>query len=180
VADEPDDPTPARDVVIARIIKARGIKGEVACDLMTDFPERFAAMDRVCVRRLDGTILDLRLEDHWFHKNRVILKFEGYDSMTSAKDLASAVIVIPEQDPGLLEDGEFYETGIVGADIVSVAGEELGKVVRVMRTGGTDLLVVDGKEGREHLIPFAEGICTEVDLEARRIRVNLPDGLLDL
>ena len=49
-----------------------------------------------------------------------------------------------------------------------------------MRTGGTDLLVIEGEEKRENLIPFADDICTEVDVKARRITVNPPEGLLDL
>jgi 16S rRNA processing protein RimM len=180
VAAASDNRAQAEDVVIARIIKARGIRGEVACDIETDFPERFQSLDRVTIQMPDERRLALALEDHWFHKNRVILKFEGYDTMTAAEGLVGGRLVISEADSIELEEDEFYEYHIVGAEVVTIAGEEIGIVTRLMRTGGTDLLVIEGEAGRELLVPFADDICTEVDVKARRITINPPEGLLDL
>ena len=87
---EPDKEPREEDVVIARIVKARGIRGEVACVLETDFPNRFSALEQITVWMPDGTRLRLKVEDCWFHNQRVILKFEGYDSMTAAQGLAGA------------------------------------------------------------------------------------------
>jgi 16S rRNA processing protein RimM len=168
------------EVVIARILKARGIKGEVAASIETDFPERFAALDRVTVAKPDGSRTLLRMEDHWFHKGRVILKFEGYDSMTAAKELAGSLLVVPESEREALPEDRFYEYNIVGAEAITAGGQRLGPVTRLMHTGGTDLLVVEGESGREYLIPFADDICTEIDVDAKRIVVNPPEGLLDL
>ena len=97
------------DVVIARIVKARGIRGEVACDLATDFPERFATLARVAVVMPGGARLDLGLEAHWFHKDRVILKVAGTDTMSDAERLVGGLLVIPVADSRQLEDDEFYE-----------------------------------------------------------------------
>jgi 16S rRNA processing protein RimM len=180
VAGASDNRAQAEDVVIARIVKARGIRGEVACDVETDFPERFQSLDRVTVRMPDKRRLVLALEDHWFHKDRVILKFEGYDTMTAAEGLVGGQLVISEADGLELEDGEFYEYQVVGAEVVAITGEKIGVVTRLMRTGGTDLLVIEGEGGRELLIPFADDICTEVDVKAGRITVNPPEGLLEL
>ena len=168
------------DVVIARIVKARGIRGEVACDIATDFPERFDSLEDVTALMPDGSRLALALEDHWFHKGRVILKFEGYDSMTAAERLAGGLVVVPESDTMPLEEGEFYEYDIVGSQAVTSEGRVIGEVTRLMRTGGHDLLVVRGEDEREHLIPFVDEICSDVDVEARRITVDPPEGLLDL
>jgi 16S rRNA processing protein RimM len=180
VAEASDNRTQTEDVVIARIIKARGIRGEVACDIETDFPERFQTLDRVTVLMPDERRLALALEDHWFHKDRVILKFEGYDTMTAAGELVGGRLVISEADGLELEEDEFYEYQVVGADVVTIAGEKIGIVTRLMRTGGTDLLVIEGEGEREILVPFANDICTEVDVDARRITINPPEGLLDL
>jgi 16S rRNA processing protein RimM len=177
---EHDNPAHRGEVVIARIAKARGIRGEVACDIETDFPERFQSLEQVTLWMPDGRRLALRLEDHWFQKDRVILKFEGYDSMTAAGALVGGRLVISEADAMQLEADEYYEYEIVGSAVVTVTGEHVGTVSRLMRTGGTDLLVIEGEGQREHLIPFADDICTEVDVKAKRITVNPPQGLLEL
>ena len=177
---KPDRHSREDDVVIARIVKARGIRGEVACALETDFPERFASLNPVAVLMPDGERLMLKLEDHWFHNQRVILKFEGYDTMTAAQGLAGGRLVISAADVEPLEEGQYLEREVVGSEVVTSDGQKVGLVTRVMRTGGTDLLVLEGVDGRERLIPFADEICTEVDLAARRITIDAPKGLLDL
>ena len=177
---EPKQHSPEDDVVIARIVKARGIKGEVACVLETDFPDRFSSLEEVTVWMADGARLSLRVEDYWFHNARVILKFEGFDTMTAAQGLAGGRLVIAEGDLEPLAEGQFLERQIIGSEVVTSDGRKVGYVTRVMRTGGTDLLVLKGDDGREQLIPFADEICTGVDVAAKRITIDPPDGLLDL
>lgn len=168
------------EVVIARIVKARGIRGEVACAIETDFPDRFSSLNEVNVWMSDGTSRELKIEDHWFHKNRVILKFEGYDSMTAAQDLVGGRLMISEKDWKPLGEGEFFEHQLIGTIAVSVEGQRLGQVTGLLRTGGTDVLVLRSNDGREKLIPFADEICVSVDVEAKRITIKPPDGLLEL
>ena len=172
--------TGADEVVIARIVKARGVRGEVACNIDTDFPARFASLTKVTTRLPDGTRLTLAIESHWFHQRRVILKFEGFDTMTAAQTLVGGLLVIPEGDELPLDDDQFYERRLIGSIVTTAAGEEVGQVTRLMRTGGTDLLVIEGNAGREHLVPFADAICTKVDVDAKRITIDPPEGLLDL
>lgn len=168
------------DVVIARVIKPRGIRGEVACSIETDLPERFASSGEAMVLMPDGTAVNLKVEDHWFHKGRVVLKFEGYDSMTAAQKLVGARLVIPESNDAPPAEGEFFERHLIGSEAVTSDGRKLGRVTRLMRTGGTDLLVVEDDDGHEQLIPFADEICTEVDVSVKRITINPPEGLLEL
>jgi len=168
------------DLVIARIIKARGIRGEVACVLETDFPARFSSLEQVTVLMPDGVRLRLRLEDHWFHNHRLILKFAGYDTMTAAQDLTGGCLVIADANVEPLADGQYLERQVVGAEVVTVDGKKVGRVKSVMRTGGTDLLVLEGGDGKERLVPFADEICRDVDLTAKRITIDPPEGLLDL
>jgi len=168
------------EVVIARIVKARGVRGEVACDVETDFPERFASLASVMVRMPDRTPRTLAIENHWFHQRRVIVKFEGYDTMTAAGTLVGGRLVIHAGDELPLDDDQFFERRLVGSAVVTVTGQDVGRVTGLLRTGGTDLLVIEGNGGREHLVPFADAICTEVDVEAKRITIDPPEGLLDL
>ena len=170
------------DVIIARIVKARGIAGEVACDLATDFPERFQVLEgeEVTLVMPNGLRLVLKLEHHWFHQNRVILKFSGTDTRTDAERLVGGRLVISQTEALELEADEFYEYDLIGLEAVTVGGQRIGRVVHLLRTGGTDLLVIEGDIKQEILIPFVDEICLEVDLENRRLTVNPPEGLLDL
>lgn len=177
---KPDKHSREEDVVIARIVKARGIRGEVACVLETDFPSRFSSLERITAWMPDGTRLCLKVDGCWFHNERVILKFEGYDTMTAAQGLAGGRLVIAEGDLEPLAEGQFFERQVIGSEVVTSDGRKVGHVTRVMRTGGTDLLVLAGDDGRERLIPFADAICTGVDVRAKRITIDPPEGLLDL
>ena len=168
------------DIVIARIVKARGIRGEVSCIIETDFPERFSSLESVTVWLPNESRLKLKIEDAWFHNDRVILKFEGYDTMTAAQELTGGRLVIADTDLELLEEGQFFEHQVIGSDVVTSNGRSIGRVKRVMRTGGTDVLVLQTDEGVERMIPFADEICTDVDVRAKRITVDPPEGLLDL
>lgn len=168
------------EVVIARIVKARGIRGEVACDLATDFPERFQDIEDATVVMPNGARLSLRLEHHWFHQDRVILKFADTNTMTDAQSLVGGVLVIPQSDAWELEEDEFYEYDLIGLEAFTAEGKRIGQVTKLLRTGGNDLLVIEGENNREILIPFVDEICKEVDVEAKRITINAPEGLLDL
>lgn len=180
MSEERRQPSPVEDVVIARIVKARGIRGEVACDIETDFPERFDQLERVTVWMPNDTRLSLEVEDHWFHKGRVILKFAGTDTMTAAEQLVGGRLVISEADALELEEEEFYEYKLIGTSVVTADGRVVGRVARLLGTGSADLLVVETDDQRELLIPFVDEICTEVDVDARRITINPPEGLLEL
>ena len=180
MASRPDKHSSEEDVVIARIVKARGIRGEVACVIETDFPARFSTPGQITILMPNNARLQLSLEDAWFHNQRVILKFEGYDTMTAAQGLVGGRLVIDESDVEPLAEGQYLEREVVGTEVVTSDGLKIGVVTKVMRTGGTDVLVLEGVDGREQLIPFADEICTDVDLAARRITIVPPDGLLDL
>lgn len=164
-------------VAIAKIAKPRGLKGELVADLLTDFPERFEGLSDITAVLENGEDRELKIEDHWFQNERLVLKFAGVDSIEEAEHLRNAEICIAETEAVALESGEFYDWQLIGCEVVTVEGNTMGTVREVMRTGGTENLVVDGE--REYLIPFAESICIEVDVEKKRIVVDPPHGLLE-
>ncbi len=165
-------------VAIAKITKTRGLRGEVVADVLTDFPERFDDLERVYA--LGGTteISELTLEKFWFQKDRIILKFAGYDSVEQAETLRDCEICIPETEAVALESDEYFDWQLEDCAVETVEGERIGRVKEIMRTGGTEILVVENDE-KEYLIPFAEAICIEVDVENKLIRVDAPEGLLE-
>jgi 16S rRNA processing protein RimM len=180
VSTAPYSPSDVEEFVIARIVKARGIRGEVACIIDSDFPDRFSSLEEVSVWMPDGALRRLKVEDHWFHNDRVILKFEGYDTMTAAQGLVGGRLVIAEAELKALSEGEFFEHQVIGSQAVTAEGRSLGYVTAILRTGGTDVLIVRDEDGRERLIPFADDICTSVDVGAKRITIDPPEGLLEV
>lgn len=165
-------------VAIARVVRPRGLKGEVVADTLTDFPERFGSLKNVVAVSPQGEERKLTVNDLWFQKDRIVLRFEGIDSVEKAGRLRDAEICIPETDAVALGDDEFFDWQLVGCEVLTADGERLGLVSGVMRTGGTDNIVVAGAQ-KEYLVPFAVSICVEVDLKNKKIVVDPPDGLLE-
>jgi len=165
-------------VAIARLSKPRGLRGEIVADVLTNFPERFENLKLVLLVRPDGETAEIEIEKFWFQKNRIVLKFAGYDSIEAADTLRNCEICIAETEAVELDADEFFDWELEGCAVETIAGELIGTVKEVMRTGGTEILVVTGVE-KEFLIPFAETICTEVDVENKLIRVDAPEGLLE-
>ncbi len=165
-------------VAIARIAKPRGLRGECAADILTDFPERFGETSDVIANLPGGERLELKIEDARFQKGRINLKFAGIDDPDAADKLRGATICIPANEAVELEEGEFFDWELVGCGVETIGGDKIGTVSEVMRTGGTEILVVAG-ETKDYLIPFAESICTEVEIDKRLIRIDPPEGLLE-
>jgi 16S rRNA processing protein RimM len=168
-------------VTVARVAKPRGLKGEVACDLLTDFPERFDWLEEVIAVFPGGRRERLKLEGHWPHGDRVVLKLGGFDSPEASAALAGCVLAVPESEAVELEEGEFYDWQLEGGRVVTVGGAEVGTVREVLHTGGeAPVLVILDEAERENLVPLAESICVEIDVDAKLIRVDAPEGLLEL
>jgi len=118
----------------------------------------------------------MEVENTWMHGDHLIFKFKGVDSISDAEKLAGAEVAIPFEQRAALADDEVYESDLIGCEVFDATGRSLGVVADFEETGGTPLLRV----GENLLIPFAKSICTHIDLEGRKITVNLPEGLLDL
>ncbi len=165
-------------ITIAKLVKPRGLRGEIVADILTDFPERFDNLKRVAIVHPNGETTEIEIEKFWFQKNRIVLKFAGFDSIEAAETLRGSEICVAESEAVELEDDEFFDWELIDCAVETVEGTRIGTVREVMRTGGTEILVVAG-EAKEYLIPFAETICTSVDVEKKLIKVDAPQGLLD-
>lgn len=166
-------------ISVAYIARPQGVRGEVIADLLTDFPERFSKLSAVTVKKANGELVTLQLQTSRLHKGRVVLKFAGFDDMNSAEALRDARLLITADQLVKLPKDSFYDFDLVDCDIITADGQALGKVTGVQHFGAAPLLVV--KDGdREHLIPLASSICTDVNVAQKRIIVDPPEGLLDL
>ena len=127
-----------------------------------------------------GRRRDLVLEDHWFHKGQVILKFAGVDSISQAEELIGLEIQIPATERAELDDGSFYVSDLAGCTLYN-AGSAIGQVADVQfGSGEAPLLVVRDAGGQEFLVPFAQEYIVETALDQKQILMKLPPGLLEL
>lgn len=166
-------------IVIARAVRTHGLKGEVVAELLTDFPERFEDVHDLIVVSQSGARTPRQLEDFWFQKNRVVLKLADYDDVDKAKELIGSDFAVPEAERVELDEDEYYDWELEGCT-VKVGNESIGEVRSVMRTGGAEILVVKDQAGKEQLVPLATPIVVEVNVAAKTIVIDPPEGLLEL
>lgn len=126
---------------------------------------------------------EVELVAHWLHKGGIVLHFAGVDSISAAETLKGLIVAIPLAERAALGEDEVYTGDLIGCALIDVAGTEpgtVGEIEQVDRTAGpVALLVVQGAAG-EVLIPFAKSYLRKIDLEARRVEMALPEGLVDL
>ena len=175
---------PAERVTLARILRPRGRKGEVAAEILTDFPERLTKLREVWLWNGTGEPCGAKVRACWLHKNQAVFHFEGCDSINDAEKLRGWQVQVEFSERVELPQGKYYVSDLVGCEVWECgfglqAGTLLGTVNDVQFTGGAPLLVVETPRG-ELLIPLAEEICRRIDLGARRIEVVLPEGLHEL
>ncbi len=157
----------------------QGRRGEVAAELHTSFPERFAERRELSGLAEDGSRCELQLQEHWFHKGHVVLKFAGVDSISDAERLAGMELQIPAEERAELEAGAAYISDLVGCEVVN-RGSVVGAVADVQFGAGEAPLLVVKRGELEFLVPYAEAFLKSADLAARRIEFELPEGLLEV
>lgn len=161
-------------VTVAVLGKTRGNRGEITAVSLTSKPERFQNLHEVF---LFGSGQRFEVESAWFHMSTLVFKFRGVDSISDAEQLNGAEVRVPVSQRTPLEENEFFQSDLVGCEVFDAAtGQRLGSVTGWDDGGGSGLLVVNG----DVLIPFARAICKQIDPVARRIAVELPEGLKDL
>lgn len=166
-------------ILVGVIARTHGNRGEVIVNPETDFPEeRFRKGARLWTRRRGGAPAALDVVTMRMHQGRPVILFSGIGSMNDAELLAGQELRTDEVDTGPLDEGEFFHRDLIGCEVVTEAGEPVGRVTGVLDDSAQARLVVAGKRS-ELLIPLADEICT-VDVAAKRITVRPPDGLLEL
>ncbi len=169
-------------IAIGQVVRPQGRKGEVLAEILTDFPSRFADLQRVFLDDPGQSPRPVNLEHTWLHKGRVVLKFAGTDSINDAETLRGRLVLIPVEEKVALSSRQYYLWELKGCQVVvesNGARKPLGTVTEIERTGGVDLLRVSD-DSREILVPFAEAICKVIDPAARLIVIEPPEDLLDL
>jgi 16S rRNA processing protein RimM len=163
-------------VAIALLGKTRGNRGEITAIALSSKPERYEALREVYLVGKDDLPVKYEVEETWFHDATLIFKFRGVDSISDAELLSGAEVRVPFSERVTLDPGEYFESDIVGCEVVDRrTGQSLGRVDAWDDGGGGGILVVG-----DLMIPFAREICVEIDPAAKRIAVELPPGLQDV
>ncbi|MDQ7804320.1 ribosome maturation factor RimM [Amycolatopsis sp. A133] len=168
------------DVVVGRIAKAHGIRGELAVDVRTDSPdERFKIGAAVTTRLRDGSQRELTIAAAREHSGRLLVRFEEVLTRDVAETLRGALLLAdtdtlpPTEDPD-----EFYDHELAGLRAELTDGTVVGKVVEIVHSPAGELLELD-VDGREVLVPFVRAIVPTVDVGGGRVVLDPPEGLLD-
>ena len=163
---------------IGKIINTHGVKGEVKIIPLTDEPKRFELLEYVYVeykKKLQKyTISNIR-----YFKNLIILKFKELEDMTSAEALKNSIIKIPRELALPLEEDEYYISDLIGIDVSTDEGKNLGIIKDVIKTGSNDVYVIEDDEKKEILIPALKQCIKQVDMDNRTMVVSLLEGLVE-
>ena len=170
-------------VTLARILRPRGLRGEVAAEILTDFPERLPKLREVWLAGGSMAPRQYRVRKCWLSPSRggqAIFHFAEVDDCDAAEKLRGLEVQVPLEERVRLDKGSYFVGDLVGCAVWEAgAAEPLGSVRDVEFPGGVPLLAVD-TDGGEVLVPLAAEYCMRIDVAAKRIDVSLPEGLRDL
>jgi 16S rRNA processing protein RimM len=168
-------------ITLARVVKTQGRRGEVAAEVHSDVPGRFAAaMKLFALGKSQEPRREVEIEDLWPHKGLLVLKFRGVDSISEAEPLVGSELQVPSEERANLETGWNYVSDLIGC-IVLDRGKEIGRIEDVQfGAGEAPLLIISNGAGRKFDVPFAEAYLEGVDIARRQVRINLPEGMLEI
>jgi 16S rRNA processing protein RimM len=166
-------------VLVGRVARPHGIRGDVVVNPETDFVDERFAVGASLWTLVAGAVEEVRVARAALGGRRPVVGFQGASSVADAQRLAGAELRVPEGALAALEPGVFYLHQLVGCRVETTAGERVGEVTRVEGGSGASLLAVEASNG-EVLIPLAISLCPTIDVERRLIVVDAPEGLLEV
>ena len=168
-----------RYLVVGQVDGAHGLQGEIKVKLLTDDPHRFDQLDQVFLGVDDEEPTARKFWGYRLHKDRALLQLEGCNDRATAQALRGLLVQVPVEDAIPLDEDEYFEHQILGLSVWTVDGTCLGIIDEIIYTGANEVYVIqDPTPGRpEVLIPAIKDVVLEVDLDAGRLTVDLPEGL---
>ena len=173
------------ELVVGRVVKAHGVRGELVVEIRTDSPEeRFALGARLTGRLGRGAAATDRqvvVEAAREHSGRLLVRLQGVADRDAADALRGMMLLVDSAELDDPDDpDEFHDHQLVGLRALDTTGTEIGEVVEVVHTPGGELLTLRMVDDSEALVPFVTAIVPEVDLSAGTLVVDAPEGLYDL
>lgn len=166
------------ELVVGRIGRPHGVRGEVSVDVRTDDPDRRYAPGVVLTA--DPSRESLTVVRSRWHHGRLLVQFEGSEDRERAEALRGQLLVVDSATAGETEPGEYWDHQLVGLSAMHIDGSRIGEIYEVIHIPGSELLAVRREDGADVLIPFVEAIVPTVDLDGGQVVVDPPEGLLEI
>jgi 16S rRNA processing protein RimM len=166
-------------VLVGRIARPHGHRGQVIVDPATDFPEERFAAGAILHTLRDGRPGTVTIAAMRIHQGRPVLALEGIETMNEAELLAGLELRVPESELTALPEGTYYEHDLIGCRLVTTDGREVG-TVRTIEGGGGMIRLIAGSGRGEIQVPLVHEICVMIDVVHKRIMIDPPEGLLDV
>jgi len=166
--------------IIGRVVGVHALKGEFKVEPLTDYPERFFSMETMSLFKGDSYICSASIENVRIHEGKglFLLKCREFNDPNEAESIVGCYICVPKEERAALREGEYWIDDLIGMSVIEVeSGNVLGKVKDIIRNGGNELYLVDGLDGKEHLIPVVDEFIKRIDERSRSIYVALINGL---
>ncbi len=165
---------------VGKIVNTHSLKGEVKVISSTDFEEeRFKKGSKLLITRGNQLIREVIVESYRNHKNFLLVKFEGIDSVEEAEKLKNLQIKIDSDEVEELEENEFYFHQIIGCQVFDENDRNLGEIIDILTPGANDVWVIKGEEGKEILIPYIEDVVKQIDITNKKVNIEVMEGLID-
>ena len=165
---------------VGKIVNTHSLKGEVKVICSTDFEEeRFKKGSKLLITRGNQLIREVVVQSYRNHKNFLLVKFEGIDSVEEAEKLKNLQIKIDSDEVGELEENEFYFHQIIGCEVFDENDKNLGEIIDILTPGANDVWVIKGENGKEILIPYIEDVVKKIDITSKKVNIEVMEGLID-
>lgn len=166
-------------VVVGRLGRANGVRGEVGVEVRTDAPEERFSPGAVLFLERDGVTRPVQVRSHRWQGARLVLSLEGVADRTAAEGLRGGLL-LADVDVAAVADDEYHDLALIGLQVRDPEGQALGEVADVLHLPGQDILVVRAPDRPELLVPFVTAMVPVVDLAAGFLVADLPEGLAEL
>ena len=165
---------------VGKIVNTHSLKGEVKVISSTDFEDqRFEKGTELLITRGNQVVKEVTVESYRTHKNNLLVKFVGIDSIEEAEKLKNLQIKIDSENIGELEENEYYFHEIIGCEVFDENGKSLGEISEILTPGANDVWVIKTQNGKEILIPYIEDVVKKIDVENKKIDIEVMEGLID-
>ncbi len=159
---------------IGQIVNTHGLRGDLKVMPWCDDPEIF---DELAYVIIDGEEYDI--EKSRMQKNMVLLKLAGIDDINDAEKYRNKVMTVPREELGELPEGTYYICDLLGCNVTTDEGRDLGEICDIIKTGSNDVYVVKDSSGNQVLIPVIDEVVLSVDVDEKKIVIKPLKGLID-